>query len=308
MSLKQHFEYPSCECVHSVPSKVKCKAIEHFSHNLAGEVKHESNRLRSPAHKRKKHTNRKISTMSDTTICHTALDFNVKAVSLLALGDHRGCTLELENGLKAYRGFLRNNDVRMAEGPEDHLGGPTIRILSIPLPDSVSEHTPVAPNKMSTPSEFAGGNLITVFQKAFVAVLEEEQVLASVPEHIVPAIILYNMGLSFHLDAIRKGSTIVMARAYEFYRHSMALVEHRRVEMDPSRQRPLLAALALNMAHISAAFYHDVDTRRSMVLLSNLIADVGNAHEDLEEDELDTFTMSWIFYSEYHHLALAAAA
>jgi hypothetical protein len=245
--------------------------------------------------------------MSDTTRHHTALDFNVKAVSCLALGDHRGCTVQLENALKAYRGLLQNADVRMAEAPQDRLNGPNIRLQSIPLPDNVSEPAPVAQNKASGQSQFSCGNLFTVFHKAFVAVADDEQVVASVPEHIVPAMVLYNMGLSFHLDAIRRGSTVGMVRAYEFYRHSMALVENGRIEMNHSRQRPLLAALALNMAHISAAFYHGASTRTSMVLLRNIL-DVGGAHEDLEEDELDTFTMSWVFYSEYHHLAMAPAA
>ena len=28
----------------------------------------------------------------------------------------------------------------------------------------------------------------------------------------------------------------------------------------------------------------------------------------LEDDDIDVFTMNWVFYSEYYHMALAAAA
>ena len=248
--------------------------------------------------------------MSNTSAGYkAALDFNSKAVACLALGNHRGCTVELENALKAYRSFLHVADVRVTEVQHEQVHASRVRLKSIPLPDSVAELPQFGHNKSPTLSQFACGNIFTVFCRAFVVTGDVEQGLAAAtPEHLVPAIILYNMGLSFHLHAIRVGSTIGMVRAYEFYRHSVALVETRTAVVDVSRQRLLLAALALNMAHISSAFYHGINTRTSMVLLRNLIFDAGRAQEDFDEDEMDVFTMNWIYFSEYQHLTMAPSA
>ncbi|CAB9504493.1 expressed unknown protein [Seminavis robusta] len=256
----------------------------------------------------------------------TALDFNIKAVAYLAQGDHRGCTTELENALKAYRTSLQIADRRleadaMEMANEDDERRTSIRLQTFALPDSLTASLEDGSTRKAS-SQFACGNVLTVFQKAFVAVRDDEfddefdfddddeDDEPHHPEHIVPSTILYNMGLSFHLDAIRHGSSVGMVRAYEFYRHSMAMLENRREAIDPTRVRALLAALACNMAHISASFYHQSNTSKSMALLRNLVMNGvdDDDEDDLQDDELDTFTMNWIFYSEYHHAALAAAA
>ena len=151
----------------------------------------------------------------------------------------------------------------------------------------------------SKTSQF-GPNVLTMIQKAFVAVDHREG--PATPDNVVPALLLYNMGLSFHLQAVRTGKTSYIVRASEFYRYAMSLLE-----AGSARPKALMAALANNMGHISASMFHARNLKTAMTMLKNLMDD-PTTERSLQEDELDILTMNWVFYSEYHHTALAAAA
>ena len=280
--------------------------------------------------------------MRNTEDDNRVLFFNDTAVSWMARGDHQECTKALESALRAFRGSLRERDAaEQQEQPADarrrRSRAARVKIQSVPLPD--------CPTGIS--SQF-GYNSLTVFSKAFVTVCEQQQepeddpmegVTSSVSanqdqeeddamefpgsEHVVPAMLLYNMALSFHAQSLSQGSTAALVRAYHFYRHAALLLDRAEAEaaanQDPLHlqdddyydgRRVLLAALANNMAHVSASMFHRDHTRASLNLLRNLVED-ATTHEfylGLQEDEMDTFTMNWVFYDECADLAMASAA
>jgi hypothetical protein len=96
-----------------------------------------------------------------------------------------------------------------------------------------------------------------------------------------------------------------MSRAYEFYRHSALLLE--RTEADAAEQGRgrrlwLLAALANNMAHVSVSFFLHNRARSSLTLPRNLVDDEamdGFFHGSMADDEIDLFTMNWVFSAEW---------
>ena len=225
--------------------------------------------------------------MNSTTSTSSVLDLNAQAISCLALGDHRGCAFQLEHALNAYRAssFQGSRDHSRQNHPAAHC-----QVQSVPL---------ALPSCQRSVSQY-GSSVLTVFQKAFVLTSNRQTLAAH--ETVVPAILLFNMGLSFHLEAIGNGQGKVMARAYEFYRYAMSLLER-----GPMQPRQLVAAIANNMAHVSACFYHDANLRIAMTIIKNLIDD-PNTEMEVDEEDLDTLTMNWVFYAEYHHIKLAAAA
>lgn len=274
---------------------------------------------------------------------NSVMFFNETAVSSMARGDHQECTKALESALRAYRGSLRQAEAedqqeQQVDARHRRSRAAKIWIQSVPLPD--------CPSGIS--SQF-GYNSLTVFSKAFVTVSEQQQqgpeddpmegvtFYASVnqnqeegqatefpgSEHVVPAMLLYNMALSFHTQSLSQGSTAALARAYQFYRHAALLLERAEAEaaagQDPLQlqddesydgRRVLLAALANNMAHVSASMFHRDHTRASLKLLRNLVEDATTSefYLGLQEDELDTFTMNWVFHDECADLAMASAA
>ena len=205
-----------------------------------------------------------------TTVDNCVVFHNMKAVSSMARGDHKGCTTELESALHAFRGLLGvAGNVQEHQAQPDRHHRPVISIQSVQLPD--------CPSVVS--SQF-GYNPLTLFHKAFVVVNKQEEdpmggtssnegvdadMMLPGSEHAVPSVLLYNMALSFHTEGIRKGSAVAMARAYEFYRHSVLLLERAGIDaVQQGRGRTLLlAALANNMAHVSASLFHHNRTRAS---------------------------------------------
>jgi hypothetical protein len=219
----------------------------------------------------------------------SVLDLNAQAISCLLLGDKRGCSFQLESALNAYRRAA----AMQATGVETQARPPSasLRIHMVPLPLSPAR---------KTASQF-GPNIFGVLHRAFMV---EDDRGSYEPDHdtIVPAVILYNLGLVFHREAIENGQSLTLAKANEFYRYAMALVERGQFQ-----SRSLLAAIANNMAHISACFFNEESLHTAMEVLMNVMND-PETRAEFDQDDLDLLGMNWIFYSEHHHVGLAAAA
>jgi hypothetical protein len=234
---------------------------------------------------------------------NTIYHHNIKGVTSMVQGDHRSSQSELENALKAFRSSLRNAGgnphqngyQHRQETPDTNRG--QIEIQSISLPQCL----PVATSPFCY-------NALTVFNRAFIAVEEisssDDVLLPATNQHIIPAILLYNLGLSYHTEGMKRGTTHDMFRAYQFYRHSFSLLE--RAPIVDGKEKTLLAALCNNMAHVSSCFFFDDSTMSSMNLLRNVVE--SGTTGDLEEEDITFFTMNLVFYSEFSGLGLAPAA
>lgn len=219
-----------------------------------------------------------------------------------------GCARELESALKAFRSALRDagNVLEHQAQREQHYQLPDISVQTVPLPDCPS-----------TVSSQFGYNPLTMFHKAFVTVQHHEEqgdaftgMMSLGSERTVSSVLLYNMGLSFHAEGLRKGNTAAMSRAFEFYRHSMMLLG--REDRPERRTGPLLllAALANNMAHVSACFFRHDRTRASLAIVHSLVdeAAMDEFFHGMEDDDIDVFSMNCVYFSETSELALLSAA
>lgn len=131
--------------------------------------------------------------------------------------------MELENGLKAFRDALRaaGGALRAALAGEHEMRG-RIGIESVPLPaGSLSPEL----------SPQFGYNALAICNRAFVAVdthsssAFDEPILPAQNQHLLPATLLYNLGLCYHIDGMRTGTSTQMLKAYQYYRHSFSFLE-----------------------------------------------------------------------------------
>ena len=129
----------------------------------------------------------------------------------------------------------------------------------------------------------------------------------SVDEHVVPATLMYNMGLCHHQRALRQGDhTRGLKAAYLAYSHGLTLLNAVSGELRNS-DMVLVAALANNMANISSL----VSNINSVRLFRQILDDVMET-TDLDgfgdDDAYAFFSLNLMLVSDIQLHALAPAA
>lgn len=88
----------------------------------------------------------------------------------------------------------------------------------------------------------------------------------------IMAVLLYNMGLSLHLQALRSGRTTELNGALQLYEMAFAVVEDAWSELEVNDLMLLLLALFNNMGHIHSSRFDNVKTRTCLDWLKTLAA------------------------------------
>jgi hypothetical protein len=221
---------------------------------------------------------------------NTVMNMNTKAVSFLIQGNQSDCILTLQDALQIFKRSLNEpSDVEMSAS--DSSPGWTTQSFELPpVPATCHES-------------------FQLFNSAFVFLWENNTEGTSLPEseeRIVPAVLLYNLGLCHHREALRRADSDSLRTASRLYSHAMALLETLTDELRDS-DMVLCAALANNMAHIASSVFDTKATREFQHMLEDIMAAADM--EYLEEEDAEVFfCMNLLMASELHVHGLAPAA
>jgi tetratricopeptide (TPR) repeat protein len=140
------------------------------------------------------------------------------------------------------------------------------------------------------------GSVLMVDRDTSVAVLSSSDDV----NHLA-AMILYNMGLIYHLMAVRssKSRAVNFNKALRMYEHSAEVIEK---SCNISFGQLLCLAVANNMAHVHAYFFNMSQVRRYVDIISSTLA--GNS--TVEEEHVH-FRMNVVVTKGHNELAAAAA-
>jgi hypothetical protein len=145
-------------------------------------------------------------------------------------------------------------------------------------------------------------NLFDFYNRAFVLSSNIAGELPAVYESVATAVLIYNMGLSGHGNAIRSGSSTELRRALKLYKMSLRIIQ-----ADPSLHcenmlHVLLLALLNNMGCIHSHFYDWKDMGECREVLYSLFA----SSNDLTVEDYVFF--SYVLLPSYHISPVPAAA
>ncbi|CAB9510631.1 expressed unknown protein [Seminavis robusta] len=224
------------------------------------------------------------------------LEMNTKAVSYLAQGEHECSHFTLQKALEGFRNVLNQQPSEeapmMLDVDEDEIDGTVLHTIPI----HAAQHKTVAPDH----------SFVTVYRHAFVLTSDQEPLFTE-NEHTVPSVLLYNMGLSHHIQAIATGQSAIFRKAMQLYTMSFTMLEN---ASDILNDMDIMVLLALsnNMSVISGSEFYDRPSAESSRLMMERILSSTDCLESLEDEDIEFFSLNLMFLSEYQKHALAAAA
>lgn len=221
------------------------------------------------------------------TSFNTVMNMNTKAIAFLLQGCQDDCLITLHDAMSCLRTSLSENDDSMS------CSRFYWTTQTIELPDQA----PVC------------NDAFEMFNSAVVFLWQNNQGDSDEEvgdEGIIPAVLLYNMGLCHHRKAIREGSTKVLQIASRCYSHAMSLLETLCDELGDS-DMVLLAALANNMAQISSTLFETKNTIGFQRMLDEIIECTDMEYIEEEEAQL-FFSMNLLMATELHLHGVAPAA
>ena len=221
------------------------------------------------------------------------LEMNSAAVSLLVQGKHDVSHFTLQKALESYRQVLNEDEMSVSVNMDDDMEGTSLYTVEI----HDAQHKALEQQSM-----------VTVYNRAFVLTTDQaEQPFVSDNEHTVPAVLLYNMGLSHHIQAMSVGSSALLRKALQLYSMSFSLLEHASGalnDMDIS----VLLALSNNMGVISSSQFYDRPAAESSRAMMERILGSSDCLDCLEDEDIEFFSLNLMFLSEFQNHALAPAA
>ena len=223
----------------------------------------------------------------------TVLEMNSTAVSFLAQGKHEVSHCTLQKALEGFRNVLNESDDSPAMNVHDDAEMDSTTLYTVAIHDA--QHKSLEERSM-----------VTVYNRAFVLQSEEKPSFTE-NEHTVPAVLLYNMGLSHHMQAMQSGNSTVLRKALQLYTMSFTLLEQAS-DMLNDMDIMVLLALSNNMGVITGSQFYDragAETSRQMM---ERVLGSADCLEVLEDEDIEFFSLNLMFLTEHQQHALAAAA
>ncbi|CAB9508350.1 expressed unknown protein [Seminavis robusta] len=136
-------------------------------------------------------------------------------------------------------------------------------------------------NPDTTAAIVGSSNNFEVFQSAFH--LPDDR-WCSANKTRASVIILYNMGLSYHLSGLSRGSSKELSMARDLYKMALTIVETSLAQVHTDRLLLLqLLALFNNLGHIHSYCYEESDTKQCMTAIKALLASRAYYHAKCED-------------------------
>ena len=227
------------------------------------------------------------------------LKMNSKAVAFLAQGNHESTHFTLQKALEGFRDVLRHGAHVDVEPLIDADEVDAASLYTVAINDA--QHHNVSY------SSSCENSFVSVYRQAFVLTLDEQQTRFSENEHTVPAILLYNMGLSSHIQALQTGQSAMYRKALQLYNMAFIMLEQSSDILNDMDVMVLLA-LSNNMCIISGYQFYDRPAAENSRLVMERIMTSADCLESLEDEDIEFFSLNLMFLSEYQNTALAPAA
>lgn len=228
------------------------------------------------------------------------LEMNYKAVAFLAQGEHEITHFTLQQALEGFRDVLRqeqpvDDDIVV----DDEADSTTLHTVAI----HDAQHKKAASSSAASPD----CNTVSVYRQAFVLTSDEKEPYFSENEHTVPSVLLYNMGLSSHIQALQTGQSAMYRRTMQLYTMSFTMLEQASDILNDMDIMVLLA-LANNMGVISGSQFYDRPAAENSRLMMERILSSPDCLESLDDEDIEFFSLNLMFLTEYQNNALAPAA
>ncbi|CAB9505267.1 expressed unknown protein [Seminavis robusta] len=221
-----------------------------------------------------------------------AMNLNSKAIAHLLQGNYYECMLALKFALQTFRMELPPSSDGSTQQHQPRLSL-TTRTVSVP-----------------TGSSQACAGAFAVFNGAFIFVKDNSNDSQDlVDHHLIPAVLLFNLGLCHHHEAMRDSGccSIGLEMARRCYSHALTLLE---TFSDDLRQADmlLLAALANNMAQIASNFMDTQSTHIFGKMLGDILDHTDMEAQLEEEDAHVFFSLNLMIVTELNLHGVAPAA
>lgn len=230
------------------------------------------------------------------------LAMNAKAVSFLLQGNHEFSQCTLENALEGFRDIL-NEAHDEGDSDSDDVDMESTTLHTVIIQEAL--HHNVAGEASS--SCCCDSHSDTVYNRAFVLTSDEQEPYFAQNEHTVPAILLYNMGLSRHLEANQTGKSATLRKALHLYTMSFTMLEQASDFLN-DMDITVLLALANNMGVISGSQLYDRPAAETSRLMMERTLSAPECLDALEEEDAQFFSLNLMFLTEFQRRAWAPAA
>jgi tetratricopeptide (TPR) repeat protein len=152
-------------------------------------------------------------------------------------------------------------------------------------------------------------NLFAFYTRAFVLSADADIIHGTAGEVLLAPVLLYNMGLAYHCQGIRNGTSRELKLALQLYEASLKVFENKRQHFSSLyNQADLLLALINNMGHIFSYFYDLKGMDRCQRHIQTLLESTPEVFELFQEEEEDYTFFASALSSSYYRLDVAAAA
>jgi hypothetical protein len=250
------------------------------------------------------------------------LDLNNNAVSYLCQGNHSATTSTLRAAIQSLdKCFQQGKEpIPSREVSEEEPPKKKRRRAAVATPSvnkDVECHVPIRtitvsgaasrdlPSSSSVNDE---ASLLMIYDRAFdFPALNDDEVdfTSQQSKTRLAAILLYNLGLSYHREGVRLGLSADLNMALKFYREAYMVLKSAWVKSDFKEVFVLLLALLNNMACIHAAIWDSKDTHQCINWMNRAVASRQRAI--LCKEDYTFFSLNLSVFRG-HQLKLASAA
>ena len=236
------------------------------------------------------------------------VDLNSRAIAHLKGCQHDEAVQLLSKGLNV---FLRDSENKANRRPPSSE-------RTRPWQDGGERSCLVHSISIDSAADEEGGasyldNMLPFFNRAFTVAVNAFEKAGSnsieVPRSETTAILLYNIGLSYHHKGLTTGVSSSLKRALDFYEFAYDTLE---AESRCGRgcsdlSRLVLLAIATNMGHAYAYFYDVEETRSCRSIVAEIFASISPDSPVLSEDDYFFFYLSMIVYHDIDFCTAPAA-
>jgi hypothetical protein len=225
---------------------------------------------------------------------------NSKAVAFLAQGEYEISHFTLQKALEGFRDLLRiAPQVDDAIVDDDETDSTALYTVAI---HEGQYKTVASSTTASSDSSFS-----SVYRQAFVLTSDEKEPYFSENEHTVPSVLLYNMALSNHIQALQTGQSAMYRKAMQVYTMSFTMLEQAS-EILNDMDTMVLLALANNMGVISGSQFYDRPAAENSRLMMERILSSPECLESLDDEDMEFFSLNLMFLTEFQNNSSAPAA
>jgi tetratricopeptide (TPR) repeat protein len=242
--------------------------------------------------------------VSSSPFCSIS-EMNTAAVALMQQANHNKAISSFETSLSCLRSHIVGRGKRGAmtltrPQSQNYSGAETLRFDGIIYRVCINR---------SRDYSSIQDNLFAFYNRAFVLSPHADIIHGTACEVLLAPVLLYNMGLAYHCQGIRNGTSRELKLALQLYKASLQVFEdERQCFSSLCNQADLLLALINNMGHIFSHFYDLKGMDRCQRHLQILLESTPELFALFEEEEEDFTFFASALSSSYYKLHVAAAA